>query len=103
MRDKTIWEADAGTFMRVVVRPNSNEEDLIREMAEDLIVFDLKSSPQKGKANRELVKRLSSLLEISNSDVVIAAGHLSREKTLVIYGMRPSQVRERLETCINDK
>jgi len=103
MTDKTIWEADTGTFLRVVVRPNSNEENLVREITEDLVVFNLKSTPRKGKANKELVKRLSSLLGISNSEVVIAAGHLSREKTLVIYGMSPSEVKEKLEMGANNK
>jgi uncharacterized protein (TIGR00251 family) len=103
MSDKTIWEADTGTFLRVVVRPNSNEENLVREVAEDLIVLNLKSTPRKGKANTELVKRLSSFLGVSNSEVVIASGHLSKEKTLVIYGMSPSEVEERLRTGANNK
>lgn len=103
MNDKTIWEADTGTFLRIVVRPNSNEEDLVREMAEDLIVLNLRSTPRKGKANTELVKRLSNLLGVSSSEVVIASGHLSKEKTLVIHGMSPSEVEEKLRMGINNK
>ncbi len=50
------------------------------------LVVKVKSPPEKGKANREIMKEFS---KICGKDVEIISGHKSRHKTLRIYGMDP--------------
>ena len=84
---KAIWETARGTLLRVVVRPNSKEQNLIAEVTPEAIHINLKSPARDGKANIELLKKLSKMLNLSTADIRIIAGHRSREKTLLIVGV----------------
>lgn len=44
----------------------------------------LKSSPEKGKANEELVKFMSKMLRIPQNAINIISGHTSRKKRIKI-------------------
>ena len=44
----------------------------------------LKSTPEKGKANSELIKYLSKLIKMPTSKIRILSGHTSKNKTLKI-------------------
>jgi uncharacterized protein (TIGR00251 family) len=84
MDTRAVWASDKGTFLRVIVKPNSKEKELIAGRDENSISVNLTSPAQEGKANIELVKRLSKLFKISTSSIRLVAGHKSREKILLI-------------------
>lgn len=42
------------------------------------------SAPEKGKANKDVVKALAKHLGVSRSEVTIASGHASRDKIIRI-------------------
>lgn len=46
--------------------------------------------PEKGKANKALVKLLAKKLRLPKSVIQIIAGHHARDKTLLITGDMPS-------------
>lgn len=48
----------------------------------DEIVVGIKSEPERGKANRELVKKLAERLGVPAQNVRIVSGHASRKKTV---------------------
>ncbi len=50
------------------------------EVNNDEISVGIKSKPEKGKANRELIKKLSKHFNVSQSQVKITSGEKSREK-----------------------
>jgi len=87
---------EKGTFLRVIVKPNSREKVLIAEMTEESILVNLTGPAREGKANTELVKRLAKKLGISTSAITIVSGHKSREKVLVIEGMNAQEVEDGL-------
>jgi len=87
---------ERGTFLRVIVKPNSKEKVLIAEMNEESILVNLTGPAREGKANTELVKRLSKKLGISTSAITIVSGHKSREKVLLIEGLTVVEVEEGL-------
>jgi uncharacterized protein (TIGR00251 family) len=64
----------------VVVRFNSD----IIEVEGDTITVGIRSRPERGKANRELIERLAKYFDISRSNVRIAAGTTSRKKIVEI-------------------
>ncbi len=91
-----IWETERGTILKVNVRPKSREKSLVAEISPEVIVVNLKSPAREGKANSELVKRMAKALEVSSSSVTLVAGHKSREKTLLVQGLRPEDIEQRL-------
>jgi uncharacterized protein (TIGR00251 family) len=52
--------------------------------------------PHKGQANRAMLALIAQALGVSKSDVAITRGHTSRNKVLVIQGLSPEEVKERL-------
>ncbi len=98
MVEKLLRESERGTFLRVLVRPNSRNRDLIYHLSETELVVNLKRSAREGKANTELVKRIAKVLGISTGDIKLVSGHRSREKTLLISSMSAAQVLQVLST-----
>lgn len=96
MDPKPIWMNEKGTFLRVIVRPNSKEKVLISEISEEAILVNLTGPAREGKANTELVKRLSKRLGVSTSAISIVSGHKSREKILLVDGMSANEIEDRL-------
>jgi uncharacterized protein (TIGR00251 family) len=95
---EVIWQADAGTFLRVFVKPRSGKRNLLEEMTENTIQLNLKSSARRGKANKELLKRVSKVLGISSGDIFLVAGQRSRDKTMLIPSMEPDEIIESFES-----
>lgn len=51
----------------------------------------LKSPPEKGKANRELIKILAKVLKMPQENITINAGATSRNKTVEIHSAITSE------------
>ena len=54
------------------------------EVNNDEISVGIKSKPQKGEANKELIKKLSKHFNVSQSQVKITSGAKSRKKLIQI-------------------
>ena len=63
------------------------------------IIIKVKAQPEKGKANRELVKYLSKLLGIAKSDIEVLSGETSRHKRLSL----PDAAASELESLAREK
>ena len=93
---KAIWETARGTLVRVIVRPNSKEKKFIAEVNPEAIHINLKGPAREGKANSELIKKLSKILKISTSEISLVAGQKSREKTLLVVGISVEELTNKL-------
>jgi uncharacterized protein (TIGR00251 family) len=98
MNTVPIWMSEKGTFLRVIVKPNSKEKRFVGDFSSESIHINLTGPAREGKANTELVKRLSKILRISTSSIRLVAGQKSREKTLLINGLTAEEVADRLST-----
>jgi hypothetical protein len=58
-------------------------KDFIK-VSNDEISVGIKSKPEKGEANRELIKKLSKHFNVSQSQVKITSGEKSRKKLIQI-------------------
>jgi uncharacterized protein len=96
MDSRPVWMSEKGTFLRVTVKPNSKEKELIAEKNPDSISINLAGPAKEGKANTELVKRLSKLLKISTSSIRLVSGHKSRKKILLIDCLSVKEVEQKL-------
>lgn len=56
----------------------------------------LSSAAQKGKANQQLIEKLSEILGIKQSDVLLVSGQTSHKKTVLIRGIQQSRILDEL-------
>jgi len=60
-------------LIRVKVFPNSKKREVIRK-SKDNFKINVKSKPEEGKANREVIKMLSCYLKIPESKIRLVKG-----------------------------
>jgi hypothetical protein len=70
--------------LNIKVIPNSSKTEVVEEQ-DNFLKIKLKASPQKGKANAELVKFLAKKYNVSKSQVEIIKGFNSKNKLVTIY------------------
>jgi len=89
-----IKENKEGVILQIYVQPKAkkNEIEGIDEWRGRLKV-KVKAPPVGGKANKELVKFLSKLL---GAEVELVKGETSREKDVLVRGMKAEEVKKKL-------
>jgi hypothetical protein len=74
------------TVIKVKVLPRSSRTE-ISSKAEGVYRVKLTDPPVEGRANKALIALLAETLGVSKGDIEIAAGKISRVKTVKISGM----------------
>jgi uncharacterized protein (TIGR00251 family) len=82
-----MTQTPEGTLIKVIVKPRSNSFKV--EQEENNLFVHCRSPPEKGKANKELMKELSKLL---GHDVFIVSGLTSREKVILVKDAKPDEL-----------
>ncbi len=92
---KFIKETKEGTLLFIHVQPKAKKNTVegVDEWRGRLKV-KVKAPPVEGKANKEVVKFFSRLLD---TEVEIVKGETSREKDLLVKGLSAEEVKKRLE------
>ncbi|MFN3603592.1 MAG: DUF167 domain-containing protein [Leptonema sp. (in: bacteria)] len=67
--------------IRVHVKPNSSKKE-IKQISDKEYSIKLHSSPEKGKANEELLKVLSEYFHVPQKKIIILKGEFSRQKII---------------------
>lgn len=70
-------------IITVKVKPNSGKQQVALDKTGAITCF-IKSPPEDGKANHELIKLLSKKLGLTQQDITIVQGATSRTKNLRI-------------------
>ncbi len=84
-------------LITITVVPSSGKQGFVRDAAHSIKCF-LKSAPEKGKANVELIKLLSKQLKLSQGLITIIRGQTSRKKTIRIdVDLEEQVIAERLK------
>jgi uncharacterized protein (TIGR00251 family) len=78
-----LREVDGGLVVSVKVQPNSSKDRVVGEYA-DKIKIAVTVAPEKGKANKAVIKLFAKWLGIKNSDIQVISGETSRDKELFI-------------------
>jgi uncharacterized protein (TIGR00251 family) len=74
-----IREVEGGVVVSVKVQPNASKDRVVGEHADQLKIA-VTVAPEKGKANKSVIKILSKLLGVKTSDIEIVSGETSRDK-----------------------
>lgn len=78
-----LREKEGGIVVSVKIQPNSSKDRVIGEYA-DRIKVAVTVAPEKGKANKAVIKIFSKWLGVKSSDIQIISGEKSRDKELFI-------------------
>jgi uncharacterized protein len=69
--------------MKYFININFNSDELLQVKRNEIKV-SIKSKPELGKANRELIKLLSNYFQVSSDKIKIIHGEKSRKKIVYI-------------------
>lgn len=84
-------EKSGALLLHLRVQPNASNS-AVAGLHGTRLKIRLQSPPQDGKANRELIRFLSDLLEIPKSSLELIRGKTSRDKTVRITGLTPDEL-----------
>jgi len=69
----------------VRVAPNARKTKLKEQLADESLKVTLAAPPEKGKANKELLRLFSNIFKVPRSMIEVVYGHASRVKKIKIY------------------
>jgi len=87
-----VNEAEDGVTFAVHVLPRSSKCELAGVHG-DALKIRITAPPVEGRANEECLRFLASLYHVKRSQVLIKAGHQSRNKLVFIEGLTPDDIR----------
>jgi uncharacterized protein (TIGR00251 family) len=92
---KAITPTKDGVFLNIEVSPKSDKFRIMGyNQWRESVDVKIKSLPQKGKANKEIITEFS---KITKTVVEIISGHKSHHKTLKIYDIPENDLIEILK------
>lgn len=69
----------------------------VKGWQDNLLLIEIKSAPEKNKANKELIKFLSNELKISQTDITIIKGLTQSKKIISINNYSLKQIKEKFK------
>jgi uncharacterized protein (TIGR00251 family) len=92
-----VGPARGGAGLAVWAVPGAARSEIAGQMGEYLRVR-LAAPPVEGRANKELLRFLAERLGVRQTDLRIAGGASGRRKRVVVVGLSPTEVVQRLES-----
>jgi len=97
MTSLPFLEQKSGTlFLRVHVKPNQRKQALFFALGDNSLTAQVKAPPEKGKANKELIKLLAKSFSIPTTALAIVSGVSSKDKIVAITQISEEQIKEQL-------
>jgi hypothetical protein len=91
-----LHDGKTGAAITVRVTPRTAKNEIHDILDDGTVKIRLTAPPVEGKANKELIKFLSSVLDIPPSSIEILAGQTSHDKLVSILNMRSEEVQLRI-------
>jgi len=86
-----VRKVEGGVVVSVKVQPNASKDRVVGEHA-DQIKIAVTVAPEKGKANKAVIKILSKSLGVKSSDIQIVSGETSRDKKVFIRNINEEDI-----------
>jgi len=93
--DLDLRQTQDGLVLAVIARPGAKRNEVAGVHAGALKV-SVTAAPDKGKANKAIVKLLAKRLGVAPSAIAIVGGQMSRNKKVRVLGLRAVDLVERL-------
>ena len=81
--------------LQIKVIPSSSK-DCIAGWLEDTLKVKVKAPPEKGKANKAVIKTLEKTLELPKGSITISSGTTSTRKNIEISGVDENSINKKL-------
>lgn len=88
-----------GTVLRVKARAGGRRNEL-SGVQDGRLRVTVTQVPERGKANRAILKLLAKQLGVRGSQMELVAGENVPEKRLVVRGVTPSEIDRRIEEIL---
>jgi len=82
---------EGGIVVSVKVQPNASKDRVVGEHGDQLKIA-VTVAPEKGKANKAVIRVLSQRLGIKSSDIQILSGETSRDKKVFIKNINEENI-----------
>ncbi|MHA1186698.1 MAG: DUF167 domain-containing protein [Candidatus Heimdallarchaeota archaeon] len=92
-----LASANNGIRVKIVVKPNSKQPGIKIDTEKKYLQISVKSPPDKGKANKELLKLLAKQLELSLANLSIISGQRSRDKIILVANVSLEDLQKKIE------
>ena len=79
----TLKEIPGGTVLHVRVKPGARRNEILG-IHDGALKLGVVARPEKGKANRGVLKLLAKILDLAPSAIELVSGNTSKEKTIFI-------------------
>ncbi len=90
-----IRKMDGGIAIPVKVQPNTSNEKVIGELGGQLKIA-VNAPPEKGRANKAIVKVLAKWLNVRNSDIYLMHGEKSKDKEVFVKNITDKDLQKLL-------
>lgn len=74
-------------YLRIKVLPKSAKNEVVEIMDDETIKIRIKAPPEKGKANKELIRFLSQKLNMPTDQISIISGKTEALKLIKLHGL----------------
>ena len=91
-----LKEIPGGTLLHLRIKPGARRNEILG-VHEGALKLGVVARPEKGKANRGVLKLLAKLLHLAPSAIALVAGTTSRDKT-VLVPLSAAQIGNRLQS-----
>jgi uncharacterized protein (TIGR00251 family) len=89
-----------GCLLPVRAQPGARKNSILGEQAGALKVA-VTAPPEDGRANQALTEALREALGLKRSQVELVGGAKSRQKSFLIRGLRPEELRAKLAALLS--
>lgn len=96
--NELLRQTDTGTILHVRVTPKASA-DRLGGVYDHCLKIAVTVAPEKGKANEQVIKLLAKKLRLPKGAVRVVAGETDRRKSVLLQGLSPQEVRDRLGLC----
>jgi len=90
---------DEGVILRVRVQPRASRNRILGGYG-GALKLALSAPPVEGAANQACIELLAKVFGLKNAQVQIKNGQKSRNKQVLLQGIEPEQVEERLKEIL---
>ena len=97
MTHEYLASVSNGVRIKIVVKPNSKQSGVKIDSEKKYLQISVKSPPDKGKANKEVLKLLAKQLETSTGNLRIVSGQTSRDKVIFVTNISYEDIQKKIE------
>lgn len=83
---KVKYDKDGEVLLKIKLFPQAGRTEYIKTLGDGTLKISVKAAPEKGRANRELIRFLAGYFNVTNDQVIIIRGLEQRLKLVKIGG-----------------